>query len=345
MVNNNRAICEFSCCSASEYIGDGELKKNRLVVDGESMAPLEISRGDHSDYVVEPKLAESPHLARYIGSTEIEVIGDLPEKIEIQHCIFDHDGTISTLREGWEKVMEPMMVRSILGPQFFTADASLVADITRDVREFIDRTTGIQTLAQMAGLVAMVRKAGYVLRDESLDEHGYKRVYNDELLLVVRERLQKLKAGEVDGSNFQIKKSVNLLSELHRRGIRLYLVSGTDEGDVRDEARALGYADLFEDRIFGAVGNMKVEAKRVVLEKIMSEFKLSGYQFATFGDGPVEVRETRKLGGVAVGVASDELRRQGWNYSKRSRLVRAGAMLIVPDFSELPALLNVLRIA
>jgi rfaE bifunctional protein kinase chain/domain len=307
--------------------------------------PAEILAVSDPDYIFEPELAELPQLARYIDGTEIEVIGDLPPKLDIQHCIFDHDGTISTLREGWERVMEPMMVRSILGPRFLTADASLFAGTTKAVREFIDRTTGIQTLVQMTGLVEMVRKAGYVPRDEILDEHGYKRIYNDQLLEVVRKRITKLKAGELDASDFQIKNSVALLQKLHSHGVKLYLASGTDEADVRAEASALGYAHLFEGRMFGAVGNIKVEAKRVVLEKIISEFKLSGHQFATFGDGPVELRETRKRGGLCVGVASDELRRHGWNYSKRTRLVRAGATLIVPDFSQLTTLLNILQIA
>ena len=38
---------------------------------------------------------------------------------------------------------------------------------------------------------------------------------------------------------------------------------------------------------------MKVEAKPIVLERIFREHKLSGPEVATFGDGPVEMRETR----------------------------------------------------
>jgi hypothetical protein len=106
----------------------------------------------------------------------------------------------------------------------------------------------------------------------------------------------------------------------------------------------MGYADLFEGRIFGAVGDVKVEAKKVVLERIIRENKLAGHQFMTFGDGPVEMRETRKRGGICVGVASDELRRFGLNPSKRTRLIRAGATLVVPDFSQMPALLRVLQL-
>ena len=94
--------------------------------------------------------------------------------------------------------------------------------------------------------------------------------------------------------------------------------------------------------IFGAVGDPRVEAKRVVLERIIADHRLAGPQFVTFGDGPVESRETRKRDGVAVGVASDEVRRFGLNAEKRTRLIRAGADLIVPDFSQLDLLLHTL---
>ena len=67
-------------------------------------------------------------------------------------------------------------------------------------------------------------------------------------------------------------------------------------------------------------------------------------EVVTFGDGPVEIRQTRKRGGFAVGVASDEIRRFGMNSSKRTRLIRAGADLVVPDFSQLDQLLGALRL-
>ena len=93
------------------------------------------------------------------------------------------------------------------------------------------------------------------------------------------------------------------------------------------------------------MGDIKVEAKKMVLERIIYENNLTGHQFATFGDGPVEMRETRKRGGFCIGVASDEVRGFGWNWEKRSRLIRAGADLVVPDFSQLPALLKTIQVA
>jgi hypothetical protein len=81
-----------------------------------------------------------------------------------------------------------------------------------------------------------------------------------------------------------------------------------------------------------------------VLENIIRENGLLGHQFATFGDGPVEMRETERRGGLCIGVASDELRRFGLNLSKRKRLIRAGADVIIPDFSQLGALLETLQL-
>jgi phosphoglycolate phosphatase-like HAD superfamily hydrolase len=293
----------------------------------------------------EPELAEAPSRARFIEGTEIEVIGDLSTNLQIKHCIFDHDGTLSTLREGWEKIMVPMMVQAVLGPGYEDVDPVRVGRVTAEVRNFIDRTTGIQTLVQMKGLQELVRQAGFVAENEILDEHGYKQIFNQQLLKMIEKRMAKLKSGELSPADFQITNAMALLQELYRRGVKLYLVSGTDQADLVAEAEAMGYAHLFEGRIVGAVGDITVEAKKLVVDQIIRDNDLSGRQFATFGDGPVEMRETRKNGGLSIGVASDEVRRFGWNRSKRSRLIKAGANLIVPDFSQLPAILKAMQLA
>jgi len=297
------------------------------------------------NYVFEAELAESPRHAKKLPGTDIEVVGELPHDLAIKHCIFDHDGTLSVLREGWEQIMEPVMMRAILGSQFDTADEATFNRVQTMSREFIDRTTGIQTLVQMQGLVKLVQQCGFVPESEILDNHGYKAVYNKALLEMIKTRTEKLASGELDSIDFQVKNAGLLLQSLYDRGIKLYLASGTDEADVIAEAEAMGYAHLFEGRIFGAVGDVNVEAKKVVLERIIRDNDLSGHEFATFGDGPVEMRETQKRGGLCIGVASDEVRGFGWNMAKRKRLIRAGAQILVPDFSQLGALLNVLQLS
>lgn len=302
--------------------------------------------GSDPDYVYAPELADDARHAHYVPGTSIELVVPLsggPRRIT--HAIFDHDGTISTLRQGWEAVMEPMMIQAILGDQYASADETLYARVVKRVQEFIDKTTGIQTLVQMQGLAKLVREFGVVPASDVLDEFRYKQIYLDSLMGLVRERTAQLQRGELDVTDFTVKKAPELLRRLHKAGVKLYLASGTDEKDVIAEAEALGYADLFEGRIYGAVGDVAVEAKRIVLDRILKDIGAANVaQMVAFGDGPVEMRETRKRGGLTVGVASDELRRYGLNPGKRSRLIRAGADIIVPDFSQLDAIMKLLGV-
>jgi sugar/nucleoside kinase (ribokinase family)/phosphoglycolate phosphatase-like HAD superfamily hydrolase len=294
------------------------------------------------DFRYHPEKAFSPRHASYIDGSNIEIITS-PPTVPVRYAIFDHDGTISTLRQGWEEVMKPVMIRSVLGDALTEVSDDEYARVEGRVEEFIEKTTGIQTLVQMDGLADMVRVAGYVSADKVLDAHGYKEIYNEELMRMIRERIRRYERGELGRNDFTLKKAVPFLTELADRGVILYLASGTDREDVRKEAEKLGYADLFGDRIFGAVGDITVEPKRVVLGMIIDEIgPKRAESIVTFGDGPVEMRETKKKGGFAVGVASDEVRRFGLNPKKRERLVLAGADLVIPDFSQHEKLLEVL---
>ncbi|MBN1987277.1 MAG: HAD family hydrolase [Prolixibacteraceae bacterium] len=301
--------------------------------------------GTDPDYVYSPELAEDTRHARYFEDTEIEIVNEWPEKLTISHAIFDHDGTISTLREGWEHIMQPMMIKAILGEHFHDADEALYHKVQNRVVDFIDKTTGIQTLVQMKGLVDLVKEFDLVPENEILDEFGYKEIYNNELLKMVRVREAKLSRNELSLEDVTLKNAVKLLEVLHKAGVTLYLASGTDEEDVKNEARILGYDHLFKGGIYGAVGDVNKEAKKMVLDRILNDIGNSNTgQVAAFGDGPVEIRETRKRGGITIGIASNEVKRHSLNESKRSRLIKAGADIIVPDFSQLTKLLQLLNI-
>jgi len=309
-------------------------------------SPSEILRiGQDPDYIYLPELAEDIRHARYLKDTEIEIIREWPKDLCIKHAIFDHDGTISTLREGWEHIMAPMMIKAVLGDKFYEANETLYHKIESRVCEFIDKTTGIQTLMQMKILLDVIREFGCVLEDQMLDEFGYKEIYNNELMRMVKEREKKLKRAQLSVEDYTMKNALPLLKKLHNEGVKLYLASGTDEEDVKNEAAALGYDYLFEGGIFGAVGDVNKEAKKIVLDRILDMIGESETgQIATFGDGPVEIRETHKRGGITIGVASNEIKRYGLNKIKRTRLIKAGADIIVPDFSQSSELLSLLNI-
>ncbi len=316
----------------------------KLHITGTASPQEILAAAESPAYVYEPELAEHKLRAEFIDHTDIEIVRPMPDCLRISHAIFDHDGTISTLREGWEQIMEPMMLRVIMGAASGDPHHPQRNSVHAAVQDFIERTTGIQTLAQMQGLADMVHHFGIIPTGEILDAAGYKQVYNEALLNHVNQRIARMQAGELCADDFLIKNAVTLLERLRDAGVKLYLASGTDNDDVVHEATVMGYAPLFDGGIYGAVGDVSKEAKRMVMQRIIRENQLDGPQFVTFGDGPVEMRAAHQCGGIAVGVASDELRRFGLNDAKRTRLIRAGADLVVPDFGQLGPLLDTLHI-
>jgi phosphoglycolate phosphatase len=48
----------------------------------------------------------------------------------------------------------------------------------------------------------------------------------------------------------------------------------------------------------------------------------------------VEIENVKDVDGFAVGLATNEEERKGINLWKRERLIKAGADIIIPDFSE-----------
>jgi hypothetical protein len=51
-----------------------------------------------------------PASTRLLADTQIELVRPLPRRRPPRHVLFDFDGTLSLVREGWPEVMVPMMV-------------------------------------------------------------------------------------------------------------------------------------------------------------------------------------------------------------------------------------------
>jgi phosphoglycolate phosphatase-like HAD superfamily hydrolase len=72
----------------------------------------------------------------------------------------------------------------------------------------------------------------------------------------------------------------------------------------------------------------------MLIDKILGEHHLSGPELVVFGDGNDEICHAARAGCLAVGVASNEVERQGVNELKRQQLIQVGADMIIPDFRE-----------
>ena len=124
------------------------------------------------------------------------------------------------------------MIKAVLGDKYETADETLYHNARNRALDFIDKTTGIQTIIQMEALVEMVKEFAIVPDNQILDKFGYKKIYNDALMQMVNKRLEKFQRGALDLYDYTVKGSVAFLKMLREKGTTLYLASGTDREDV-----------------------------------------------------------------------------------------------------------------
>ena len=270
----------------------------------------------------------------FLGNTTIEVHREI-QRGNIRHVVFDFDGTISLIRDGWQNVMVPMMVEFL---QTETDTTETPEHLEALVVEFVDRLTGKQTIYQMMQLGEEIEKRGGTPKEPL----AYKDEYNRRLLPVVEERIAGLAAGTLSAEPLRVPKSLEFLQNLREMGVHCYLASGTDVEFVKNEAELLGVASSFDGGIFGALREYKKFSKAMVIQKILTDFSLSGDELLIIGDGYVEIENAKAVGAIAVGVASVEDNRYNMNADKRERLIRAGADIIIPDFREGTQLLNYL---
>ena len=261
-----------------------------------------------------------------LENTSIEIVRKI-ERANIQHALFDFDGTISLVRDGWQSVMVPMMVDVLLEE---TQTDETPEELERVVVEFVDNLTGKQTIYQMMQLCEEIKKRGGVPK-QPLE---YKDLYNSLLLPTVDERIAKLERGEIEAANLRVPMSLEFLQSLQKRGVKRYLASGTDVEFVRHEAGLLGVASYFDGGIFGALREYQNFSKAMVIQRILDDFNLTGSELLVVGDGSVEIENAKTVGAIAVGVTSVENNRYQMNADKRGRLLHAGADILIPDFQD-----------
>ena len=261
-----------------------------------------------------------------LENTSIEIVRKI-ERANIQHALFDFDGTISIVRDGWQSVMVPMMVDVLLKE---TQTDETPEELEGVVVEFVDNLTGKQTIYQMMQLCEEIEKRGGVPK-QPLE---YKDLYNSLLLPTVDERIAKLERGEIEAANLRVPMSLEFLQSLQKRGVKRYLASGTDVEFVRHEAELLGAASYFDGGIFGALREYKNFSKAMVIQQILDDFNLTGSELLVVGDGSVEIENAKTVGAIAVGVTSVENNRYQMNADKRGRLLHAGADILIPDFQD-----------
>ncbi len=265
---------------------------------------------------------------------DIEIVHPDLRTGRFRSVLFDFDGTLSLIREGWPQIMIPMMAKVLSE----TGTSESAEELTARVEEFVMRLNGRQTIYQMMQLADEVRQRG----GRPLDPLEYKHRYPGLLIDRIQQRLDALASGAARPADWTVPGSHELLTDLRRRGLTLYLASGTDLPYVRREAGLLGLSEFFGEHLYGALDDYQTFSKKLIVERILRDNQLRGEELLGFGDGYVEIEEIKRVGGVAVAVASDEARRQGIDAWKRNRLIQAGADIVIPEYRRAGRLLEYL---
>jgi phosphoglycolate phosphatase-like HAD superfamily hydrolase len=295
------------------------------------MAEKQRNHMPERDYQPAFPVPESP---RFLLGTSIEIVRQIRINEPPCHALFDFDGTLSLIREGWVDIMVPMMVEKLLP---FAKPNESEKEIEAYVREFVYQLTGKQTIYQMIQLASEIEAHGGV----PLDPLEYKEEYHRRLLARIADRREGLAKGTLNAEDMLVPGAIEMLSALQNLGVQIYVASGTDEEYVFEEAHLLGIDKYADGKIYGARKDYWSFSKEMVIKRILEENSVDGSRLIAFGDGYVEIADCKAAGGISVGVASDEKNRSGkpdeW---KRRRLIGAGADMIIPDFRETKQLLD-----
>ena len=109
-----------------------------------------------------------------------------------EYAVFDFDGTLSLIREGWQKIMVPYFIDELSkapGAKQLSSE-----EIDYKVRDFVTVLTGKQTIYQCIRLAEEITALGGTPEDPQV----YKDEYQRRLLVHIDERLKGLKDGSLD---------------------------------------------------------------------------------------------------------------------------------------------------
>lgn len=260
----------------------------------------------------------------------IEMIGRQRPAVMPRVVMIDLDGTVSTVRGGWHKIligMETEILRE-------TPKGKNLPEIElkEKIKKMIELQIGKQTIFQAYALAEAVRELDGTPRPAEEYNEQYHRLLHQ----TVGPRLEKLRQGG-DPCEFTVPGTHELLEMLRRRGLKLYLVSGTNDPEVKYDGELLQIAEFFDGGMFGGLPEPEAFSKEIMVRRILEENSIRGEELLGIGDGITETLDVKNVGGFTIGVASDEINRSGEaDHWKRAQLLHAGADWIIPDYAEIP---------
>src|SRR5437667_4642628 len=131
----------------------------------------------------------------------------------ISHVLFDFDGTLSLIREGWVDVMMAMFLEMLPTVPHETAWAA-----RQMLHDDIMRQNGKQTIYQMFQFAERIKERG----GEAREPLWYKSEYLRRLDQRIADRLQGLRSGALSPDSFLVLGAGDALENLRQRNVPLY---------------------------------------------------------------------------------------------------------------------------
>jgi phosphoglycolate phosphatase-like HAD superfamily hydrolase len=250
---------------------------------------------------------------------------------QISHIVFDFDGTVAWLKHGWPNIMANLLV-----PYFLNQTNETLCRLRAEILAL----NGKPPIFQIRRCLDLAREPGKNLPEpeQLLKEYAVK------LGEAVKDRTAEIRRGEVSPESFLVHGTITLLNQLRDRDLTLIILSGTEQERVHEEAELLDLKPYFGRHIYGSTSDLLASSKEAVISRLLVEENIAGEHLLAFGDGPVEIQVTKQVGGLAVGVASDENVNGSGNMDpqKQKLLKKAGADVLIPDYRDASALVECL---
>lgn len=256
----------------------------------------------------------------------------LQPRAGITHVIFDFDGTLSWLRHGWPEIMCGLFL------EHYPARPGETPTVIHDLLlEELLSLNGKPSIYQMERFVERVRERGA----SAPEPISLLAEYSRRLDARISERTARVASGTAIADEYLVHGARAMVEQLGKMGLRLIILSGTIEHRVREEAALLGLTSYFGPHIYGSTADHTQFSKRRVMDRLMAEEGITGANVLAFGDGPVEIEQTKDLGGIAIAVASNEEHNGSgiMDAAKRRQLVAAGADGVIADYRNPETLL------
>jgi len=94
----------------------------------------------------------------------------------------------------------------------------------------------------------------------------------------------------------------------------------------------LEFRQYFGGGVYGGHDDYKSFSKEILIQRMTAGLECQSDELLGFGDGFVEIKNVKDVGGTAVGLATAELECRVLDPWKRERLMEVGPDFIFPNF-------------